>query len=74
MDQKQGARIVEKMMQQYGCLPAIGENATLSQFNARELAQAIESEINRSGEYGFTKITLHMDLPDAAQLAKFLRR
>lgn len=74
MNQKQGARIVEKMMQQYGCLPAIGENTTLPKFNALELAQAIEAEINRSGEYGFTKITLHMDLPDAAQLSKFLRK
>mgnify|MGYP003423115649 FL=1 len=74
MDQKQGARVVEKMMQQYGCLPSVGEVTTVAHFNALELAQAIEAEINRASEYGFTKITLHMDLPDAVLLARTLRK
>lgn len=74
MDQKQGARVVEKMMQQYGCLPSIGETATVAHFDPLELSQAIEAEINRAGDYGFTKITLHMDLPDAVLLARTLRK
>lgn len=73
MKQEGGARVVEKMIQTYGCLPSIGEMTTITEFQALELAQGLEAEINRSGDYGFTKITLHMDLPDAAKLAKYLR-
>jgi hypothetical protein len=74
MNQQAGARQVEKMMQQFGCLPSIGESSVVQQFNTKELALALETEINRSVDYGFTKITLHMDLPDAVLLAKELRK
>lgn len=74
MKQEGGARAVEKMIQTYGCLPSIGEMTTITEFQAAELAQGLEAEINRAGDYGFTKITLHLDLPDAAKLAKYLRK
>lgn len=69
-----GARIVEKMLSQYGCLPATGDGPVIARFDRMALAAAIECELNRASEYSFTKVTLHMDLPDAALLAQFLRR
>lgn len=74
MADKTGARIVEKMMQQYGCLPSIdGGGQVIPAFERVNLATAIEQELSRAGDYGFTKITIHMDLPDAAKFARFLR-
>lgn len=69
-----GARVVEKLIQQYGCLPATGDGPVIARFDRNALAAAIECELSRASEYGFTKITLHMDLPDAALFAQFLRR
>lgn len=74
MNQKGGAARIEKLISTYGCLPTIGDVTTVFMFKPDELAAGIEAEINRAHEYGFTKITLHMDLPDAALLAKHLRR
>jgi hypothetical protein len=74
MNNQAGKRIVEGLMQQYGCLPSLSERQTIEQFNCNRLADAIEAEVNRAKEYGFTKITLHMDIPDAAKLAAALRR
>lgn len=74
MKSEGGARIVEKLIQQYGCLPATGDGPVISRFDRNAIAAGIECELSRASDYGFTKITLHMDLPDAALLAKFLRR
>jgi hypothetical protein len=74
MDNKSGARIVEGMMQKYGCLPSLAEFQTIEEFNCLRVAEAIEAEAARAGEYGFTKITLHMDIPDAVKLATALRK
>lgn len=47
----------------------------LDYFNALELAQAIESEVNQpAGGMPHTKITLHMDIENAMKLASYLRR
>lgn len=74
MNQSGGARRVEKLIHEFGCLPALGDLSTIARFDALEVAAAIETELSKAGEYGFTKITLHMDLPDAAMLAKHLRK
>lgn len=74
MDQQAGVRMIEKLMQQYGCLPSLTDGPVLPQFDALALAQALEQEVNRAGLYGWTKITVHMDIPDAALLAQYLRR
>jgi len=74
MKQDGGARAVEKLIQTYGCLPATGDGPILPAFDAKALAHAIEQAIAQSADYGWTKVTLHMDLPDARQLAHFLRR
>lgn len=73
-NQNGGAARVEKLISTFGCLPTIGETTTVEHFRPEELAAGIETEINRAHGYGFTKITLHMDLPDAAALAKHLRK
>lgn len=72
-DNQAGARIVEGLLARYGCLPAAGDGPVIPRFDAEALATALEQEVNRSGEYGWSKITLHMDVPDAAALARFLR-
>ena len=74
MDHHAGARLVERLIQQYGCLPSLTDGPALPSFDPQALAQALEHEIARAGEYGWTKITLHMDVPDAALLAQHLRR
>lgn len=73
MNQEGGKRHVEKMMQTYGCLPSAADGPLLPTFQPKPLAAAIEQEIKRAGEYGWSKITLHMDIPDAVKLAGFLR-
>lgn len=71
--QGQGKARVAKIIDTFGCLPAIQPLTTLPAFSPRELAQALEQNLNEAGVYGHTKITLHLDLPDAHALAQFLR-
>ena len=68
-----GARVVEGLIAKYGCLPSVGDGPVLERFDAKGLSEALSTEIQRAGEYGWSKITLHMDVPDASALAKFLR-
>jgi hypothetical protein len=56
-----------------GTLPEAPNGPVVPRFNAKELARAIEQEITRSNMVGWTRISLHMTLDDAARLAKFLR-
>lgn len=65
---------VQEMMAKHGCIPALPDTDTTSiaTFTARGLGEAIQSEIARAQAYGFTKLTLHFDIPDAALLARFL--
>lgn len=57
-----------------GQLPDAPSGPIIPRFNAKELAHAIEQEINRSRLVGWTKISIHMTIEDAAMLAKALRR
>ena len=72
-DNQAGARIVESLIAKYGCLPSVGDGPVIERFDAAALAAALESEIARAADYGWTKVTLHMDIPDARALAKCLR-
>ena len=74
MNQQGGARAVEKLMQQFGCLPSAPDGPIVSTFDPVVLANAVEQEVRRSKEYGWSKVTLHMDLPDAELLVRALRR
>lgn len=65
---------MHRILDRFGCLPSIAPMTTLPQFSPLELAQGIEANLNEAGDYGHTKITLHLDLPDAKALAQFLRR
>lgn len=55
-------------------LPEYPDGPRLDHFSALELAQAIESEVNRAGGAGGTKIRLDMNFEDAMRLASYLRR
>ena len=68
-----GARAVEKLLRLYGCLPDAPDGPVLPKFDAIQLAEAIEKELERAHEYGWSKMTLHMDLPDAYLLAQHLK-
>lgn len=68
-----GAVRAQQIINTFGCLPAINPLTTLPEFQPMALAQALEANINEAGMYGHTKITLHLDLPDAHALARFLR-
>lgn len=74
MNQEGGKRIVEKLIQTYGCLPSATDGPIVPQFDPIALEQAIMQEVKRAGEYGWSKITIHMDIPDAVLLANFLKR
>lgn len=69
-----GARQVERLIHTYGCLPATGDGQVLPEFTPQTLAEAIEREIQHANEYGWSKLTLHFDIPDAALLAQHLRK
>jgi hypothetical protein len=68
-----GKQVVARLMERYGCLPAAADGPIVDEFDPIKLAQAIEQESRRAIEYGWPKITVHMDLPDAMKLAKHLR-
>jgi hypothetical protein len=74
--QEAGKARVQRILDQFGCLPSISRDCTedLPGFNSLALAESLERMIARSRDYGHTKITLHMDLPDAARLAEALRK
>jgi len=65
---------IAKLIQTYGCVPVNApDGPVVERFDPERLSDAIQSELNRATESGWTKITLHMDLLDAALLAKHLR-
>lgn len=57
-----------------GVLPDAPDGPILPGFDPRALAEAICEEIERCGLMGWPRISLHMDVLDAAQLMQFLRR
>lgn len=69
----QGKARVQKIIDTFGCLPSVTPMTTLPRFSPLELAQGLEQNINEAGLYGHTKITIHLDLPDAHALAQCLR-
>ena len=68
-----GSAAIHRIIDRFGCLPSITPMTTLPRFSPLELAQGIEANLNEAGDYGHTKITLHLDLLDAKALAQFLR-
>lgn len=73
-DNKAGARIVEGLLRQFGCLPSAPDGPVIPRFNPDALADAIEHEVRRAGEYGWSKVTVHLDIPDAVLLMNFLKK
>lgn len=73
-DKSVGAMRAQQILNTFGCLPSINPLTALPAFDALELAGAIEQNLQEAGMYGHTKITIHLDLPDAYALAQALRR
>lgn len=65
---------VENLIAKYGCLPTAPDGPIVEHFDCIALAQAIESEVQRGALVGWSKITLHMDMFDALELARVLRK
>lgn len=57
-----------------GALPPAPDGPYLEAFNAFDLAQAIEHEINRAQSQGNQKIRIDLTFDDAQKLASTLRR
>jgi len=75
MDASDHKKRIANLVREYGCVPAAApDGPLLLRFNAGKLGAAIERECARARVVGWTKITLHMDLQDAALLARHLRR
>jgi len=72
--QEAGRRKLEKLIQTFGCLPDAGDGPILPSFGPKSLAKAIEHEVIRAGQYGWSKVTIHMDIPDAVLLMNFLKK
>lgn len=73
VNQGAGAARVHSIIDRFGCLPSIQPMKEIPRFDPLALAQGIEANLNQAGDYGHTKITIHLDLPDAKALAQFLR-
>lgn len=73
-EQSAGAARVANIINTFGCLPSVNPSTTIPQFDPMQLSRAIAASLNESRMYGHTKITLHLDLPDAHALAQFLRK
>jgi len=71
--QEIGRHRVERLLAEFGCIPPAPDGPLLKTWDKRALAEAILSEIRRAKQFGWTKITLHMDLRDAKRLAEALR-
>ena len=69
------SRGVEEAIKRHGGihnLPVV-DGPVIPRFDPYRLAEALDQEIARAGEIGWTKISLHMDVQDAMKLARFLR-
>lgn len=57
-----------------GTLAPVPDGPRLECFAALDMAQAIESEVNRAQSVGHTKIRIDLTFDDASRLAAFMRR
>lgn len=71
--QAAGKAALNKMIDVFGCIPAAPDGQSIDAFNPRLLADAIAAEVDRSRSYGWSKLTIHMDIPDAVKLMQFLK-
>ena len=75
MDKQDIQRIaVARAFKQHGSgLPDAPTSPILERFVPEQLAWAIEQELEHAALIGWTKISIHLDLLEAALLARFLR-
>lgn len=66
-------RLIEQLRRN-PTLPPMPDGPVLECFKALDLAQALESEVNRANGAGHTKIQINMRFEDAIALASYLRR
>jgi len=73
LEQRVAKSRVQQILNAFGCLPSINPVTEIPEFKPLDMAQALEKNLNEAAIYGHTKITIHLDLPDAHALAQFLR-
>lgn len=74
MTQEQEREGLEKFLVAGGKLLPLPDGPVMAQFNALELAQAIEFELDRMIQAGHVKMRFDLSFVDAAAMASFLRR
>lgn len=65
---------LERHLAAGGQLPPMPDGPYMEDFNAHEMAQALEQEVRRCMAQGWAKVTISMDPGNAARMAAFLRR
>lgn len=55
-------------------LPPAPDGPVVAYFHSMELANALEHCANQTAAGGLTKVTMHMTIPNALDLAAYLRR
>jgi hypothetical protein len=70
----QKALLEQQLLRNGGIILPLPDGPYIEAFNALELAQAIEHEINRCHLAALSKIRIEMKLEDAHELANCLRR
>ena len=68
------AEAYEKHIANGGGLSSVPDGPMLEAFSALEMAQALESEVNRAQAVGHTMIRVSLTFDDASRLAAFMRR
>lgn len=74
LGQQQKAKLVEQMIAAGGRIGPLPDGPRLATFDALQMAQAIEYELNRCAAVGWPKINITMSTEDAALVAAYLRR
>lgn len=70
------ARAVHEAIQRHrgvSNMPVI-DGPRLERFDPMHLAGALEQELARAAQVGWTKISIHLDVEDAMRLEQYLRR
>lgn len=64
---------VEKLIQQFGCLPSLVDGQKIPGYERVAFITALDAAITTAHEFGQPKLTIHLDLPDAARLLADMR-
>lgn len=73
-EQELKKHFVTKMLANGGKIPELPDGPYLEEFDPLALSQALDAEVNRCMQQGWTKVTVSLDPVNAQKMAAFLRR